>query len=210
MSGIVSVNHPLLLHHLAILRSRTTKPLEFRQQIHCISTLLAVKATEDLPVNLVSIETPLAATEASEMSLAVAIVPILRAGLGMVDAMLGLLPDAEVWHLGIYRDEATSRPVEYYSKLPDSDPCEVAYVLDPMLATGGSVLAAIESLQNWGCPDIRLISIIASQPGIDRVHSMFPHVRIVVAAIDPELNADNYIVPGLGDAGDRFFNTERW
>lgn len=207
MSQLVELAHPLAKHHLSILRDVSTPPWLFRQQVHRLATLLAFAATEDLPVRSRPVTTPLTTTDGYELSPRIALVPILRAGLGLVDPLQSLLPDAEVWHLGMYRDEVTSRPVEYYCKLPASDPCDVGFVLDPMLATGGSLLSAIEALQRWGCPDIRVMSVIASQSGIDRLKREYPGVRLFVCAVDPELNDRNFIVPGLGDAGDRIFNT---
>jgi uracil phosphoribosyltransferase len=154
-----------------------------------------------------TVQTPL--TEASGSSIAerIALIPILRAGLGMVDPILNLIPDAQVWHLGIYRDETTMQPVEYYSKLPAGQPVDTALILDPMLATGGSVLAALDDVENWGVTKIKVLSIIASRHGIDVVQNRRPETQIYVAAIDPELNNRKFIVPGLGDAGDRTFNT---
>ncbi len=207
MTHLVELQHPLAKHHLSILRDSATPPWLFRQQVHRLATLLAFAATEDLPVRTRPVTTPLTTTQGYELSTRIALVPILRAGLGLVDPLQSLLPDAEVWHLGMYRDEVTSRPVEYYCKLPATNPCDVGFVLDPMLATGGSLLSAIEALQRWGCPDIRVMSVIASQPGIDRLKSEYPAVRLFVCAVDPELNDRNFIVPGLGDAGDRIFNT---
>ncbi len=207
MSGAHVVTHPLVDHHLTILRDRQTPPALFRQQTHRLAALLAFAATEDLPLRNRTIQTPLVETTGRELAPRIAIVPILRAGLGMVDPLQELLPEAEVWHLGMYRDEATARPVEYYCKLPADDPCDVGFVLDPMLATGGSVVSAIATLVKWGCGDIRVLSVIASQPGVDRLHQEYPSVKIFVAAVDPELNEQKFIVPGLGDAGDRIFNT---
>lgn len=207
MTHLVELQHPLAKHHLSILRDATTPPWLFRQQVHRLATLLAFAATEDLPVRRKSVMTPLTTTDGYELSSRIALVPILRAGLGLVDPLQSLLPDAEVWHLGMYRDEVTSRPVEYYCKLPAEDPCDVGFVLDPMLATGGSLLSAIEALIRWGCPDIRVMSVIASQPGVDRLKREYPQVRLFVCSVDAELNDRNFIVPGLGDAGDRIFNT---
>lgn len=207
MDGVVEVIHPLVGHHLSILRDRRTHPALFRQQTHRLATLLAYEATQDLPTKSRQIETPLTEMAGTQIASRIALVPILRAGLGMVDPLQDLLPEAEVWHLGMYRDEETATPVEYYCKLPQDHPSDVAFVLDPMLATGGSVVSALEALQRWGCPDIRVLSIIASRPGVERLQKEFPNLRIFVAAIDPELNADKFIVPGLGDAGDRIFNT---
>jgi uracil phosphoribosyltransferase len=153
-------------------------------------------------------QTPLCLTAGSELEQRIGLVPILRAGLGMVDPVLNLIPQAEVWHLGIYRDEHTMQPVEYYSRLPSSEPVDVALVLDPMLATGGSVVAALATLADWGVPTVKVLSVIASEEGIREVETRHPNTRIFVAAIDPELNDQKFIVPGLGDAGDRTFNTQ--
>jgi uracil phosphoribosyltransferase len=207
VAGAVQLSHPLVSHHLTILRDRHTPPSLFRQQTFRLATLLAFAATEDLQLKPKSIETPLTKMEGSELSSKIALVPILRAGLGMIEPLQQLLPDAEVWHLGMYRDEKTALPVEYYCKLAAGGASDVGYVLDPMLATGGSVVSAIEALHRWGCPDVRVLSIIASQPGIDRLNREFPNVKVYVCAIDPELNDHKFIVPGLGDAGDRIFNT---
>lgn len=201
------VEHPLVKHHLSILRERTTPPSLFRQQAQRLASLIAYSATADLELEPVRVQTPICKMTGSRLKPKIGIVPILRAGLGMVEPLQELLPDAEVWHLGMYRDEKTSQPVEYYSKLPPDRPCDVGFILDPMLATGGSVLSAIDALHRWGCSDVRVLSIIASQPGIDRLDREHPGVKIYVASIDPELNANDFIVPGLGDAGDRIFNT---
>jgi uracil phosphoribosyltransferase len=209
MTQIVEVRHPLILHHLTRLRDRTTSPAEFRSLIDRLAVLLAYEATQDLLVHDVEVETPLTITGGHELSQSIGLVPILRAGLGMVDAVLNLIPTAEVWHLGLYRDEATARPVEYYSKLPDSKPVDVALVLDPMLATGGSATAALEALDAWGVRSVKLLSVIAARDGIEAVTSRFPLAQVYVCAIDPELNSRKFIVPGLGDAGDRTFNTMR-
>lgn len=207
MSHLLELNHPLVKHHLSILRDSSTPPWLFRQQVHRLATLLAFAATEDLPLQPRMVSTPLTDLKGHQLSSRIALVPILRAGLGLVDPLQSLIPEAEVWHLGMYRDEITSRPVEYYCKLPTDDPCDVGFVLDPMLATGGSLLSAIEALMRWGCPDIRVLSVIASQPGVDRLKEEYPQVRLFVCAVDPTLNDRNFIVPGLGDAGDRIFNT---
>ncbi len=207
MDGVIELKHSLVDHHLTILRDRTTAPSLFRRQTHRLASLLAFSATTDLPIRDRRITTPLTETDGSELAVKIAIVPILRAGLGMVEPLQELLPEAEVWHLGMYRDEQTAQPIEYYCKLPAGGACDVVFVLDPMLATGGSVVSAIEALDRWDCPDIRVLSIIASRPGLERLQSEFPGVRVFVAAIDPELNEQQFIVPGLGDAGDRIFNT---
>lgn len=169
--------------------------------------LLGVRATEDLATRPTSVRTPLAETEGRCLSVNVGLVPILRAGLGMVDPILQLLPDAAVWHLGLYRNEATAEPVGYYDKLPQENAPNVALVLDPMLATGGSIELVVRRLMRWGVDEIRVLSIIASRPGLDRVVTDFPRLKTFVAAIDPELNERAFIVPGLGDAGDRIFDT---
>ncbi|MCA9133293.1 MAG: uracil phosphoribosyltransferase [Planctomycetales bacterium] len=207
MGGAIEVRHPLLDHHLTILRDKQTPPAVFRRQTQRLATLLAYEATADLPLRSRPIETPIQKMNGQQLAVRIAIVPILRAGLGMVDPVQDLLPDAEVWHLGMYRDELTATPVEYYCKLPAGRACEVGFVLDPMLATGGSVVSALELLSRWGCADIRVLSIIAARPGIERLEREFPQVKVFVAAIDPHLNEHNFIVPGLGDAGDRIFNT---
>ncbi len=207
MGGVIAVEHPLVDHHLTILRDRETPAVLFRQQVKRLATLLAFQATADLPLQSKLIATPMVQTEGKTLAVRVAIVPILRAGLGMVEPLQELLPEAEVWHLGMYRDEQTATPVEYYCKLPEGKACQVGFVLDPMLATGGSVLAALETLQRWGCADLRVLSIIAARPGVERLERLFPNIKIYVAAVDPELNEHNFIVPGLGDAGDRIFNT---
>lgn len=201
------VKHPLVEHHLTILRDKQTPPAVFREQAHRLASLIAYSATADLELEPRTIQTPICEMTGAQLKPRIGIVPILRAGLGMVEPLQRLLPDAEVWHLGMYRDEATSQPVEYYCKLPEDRPCDVVFILDPMLATGGSVLSAIDALQRWGSKDIRVLSIIASQPGVDRLDREHPGVKVYVGAIDPELNENDFIVPGLGDAGDRIFNT---
>ena len=209
MSNVVEVSHPLIKHHLACLRDKHTPPHEFRQLVHRLAVLLAYEATKDLTLAPREIETPLTHMPAHRLNQRVGLVPILRAGLGMVDPILNLIPTAEVWHLGLYRDEETALPVEYYSKLPATEPLDVALVVDPMLATGGSIAAALAALQRWNVPHSRVLSIIASRTGIEAVTRQFPSTPIYVCAIDPELNARKFIVPGLGDAGDRIFNTLR-
>jgi uracil phosphoribosyltransferase len=205
----IEVDHPLIKHHLSRLRDRATNPEQFRRGIGRLSVLLAYEATSDLPLAVHSLATPLTRTEGHRLNCRVGLVPILRAGLGMVDPILDLVPEAEVWHLGLYRDEATAEPVEYYRKLPDQSPVDVGLVLDPMLATGGSATAALAALQSWGVPRVKLLSVIASREGIRRVTEEFPATQIYVCAIDRDLDARKFIVPGLGDAGDRTFNTPK-
>ncbi len=205
--GPCLVDHPLIRHHLVRLRDETTGPVEFRLLVGRLAVLLAYEATKDLMVQSVEVRTPLATTSGDVLKHRIGLVPILRAGLGMVDAVLNLIPDGEVWHLGLYRDEQTARPVEYYSKIPNSRPFDVALVLDPMLATGGSATAALAALRQRQVPQLKLLSVIAAREGIAEVQSQFPETQIYVCGIDPELNAQKFIVPGLGDAGDRIFNT---
>lgn len=207
MSPIIKIDHPLVEHHLCRVRAASTRPCEFRDAIQRLSVLIGVHATKDLPIQPTKVQTPLAEADGYQLSARIALVPILRAGLGMVDPLQDLLPDASVWHLGLYRNEETAEPVGYYDKLPKTGAPNVAMVLDPMLATGGSVDLVIRRLIRWGVDEIRVLSIIASREGIDRVHRDFPGVKIFVAAIDPVLNDQSFIVPGLGDAGDRIFDT---
>jgi uracil phosphoribosyltransferase len=207
--NVFRLRHPLVEHHLCEIRDARTRPGAFRLAIGRLAMLLGVHATEDLPTQPISIRTPLADANCEQLSVRIGIVPILRAGLGMVDPLLVLLPDAEVWHLGLYRNEETAEPISYYDKLPVGGAPDVVMLLDPMLATGGSIVLAIQRLVQWGVKDIRVVSIIASQPGIDRVTNMFQDVKIFVATIDPILDERSYIVPGLGDAGDRIFDTQR-
>jgi uracil phosphoribosyltransferase len=207
VSNVVELQHPLGLHHLSVLRDKHTPPAQFRTQIQLLSMLLAVRATEDLRLEGVEIETPLCRMQGQRLEHRIAIVPILRAGLGLIEPVLQLLPEAEVWHLGMYRDEATALPVEYYCKLPKDNPAHVGLVLDPMLATGGSIRAAVGALRRWGVSDIRVLSVIAAREGIRLLHGEYPDVRLYVVAVDEELNDHKFIVPGLGDAGDRMFNT---
>lgn len=205
--GVFEVCHPLIQLHLTRLRDRETSPAYFRQSVRRLATLLAYEATKDLAVAKTRVQTPLAETDGVELAKRVGLVPILRAGLGMVDPVLDLVPTAEVWHLGLYRDEATAKPVRYYDKLPAQRPVDTAIVLDPMLATGGSVMAALMTLREWGVGQVKVVSLIASSEGVTAVAAQFPESQIYVCQIDPELNDQKFIVPGLGDAGDRIFNT---
>lgn len=206
-SRVHQLAHPLSAHHLTILRDVTTPPAIFRSQVQRLATLLAVYATEDLNLVSKSIATPLTQHVGQCLAVKIAIVPILRAGLSMVEPVLHLLPDAEVRHLGMYRDEETAKPVEYYRKLPRGFPADVGLILDPMLATGGSIRMAVAALKDWGVKDIRVISLIAAPEGIKLLHEEAPDVPLYVAGVDECLNAQKFIVPGLGDAGDRIFNT---
>jgi uracil phosphoribosyltransferase len=206
-TAVHCIAHPLAAHHLRTLRDVRTTTSQFRVAINRMAMLLGVYATEDLGTRTEAVQTPLAMTTGKVLADRVGLVPILRAGLGLVDPLLQLLPDAEVWHLGLYRNEETAQPVSYYDKLPAAQPVDVGLVLDPMLATGGSIRLAVARLQHWGVRDVRVLSVIASQAGIERIQQEFPDVSIYVGAIDPHLNERQYIVPGLGDAGDRIFNT---
>jgi uracil phosphoribosyltransferase len=207
LKTVREIKHPLVVHHLTRLRDNSTPPAEFRRLVRRLSVLLAYEATQDLPVVDRAVETPLATMLGKELRGRLGLVPILRAGLGMVDPVLELLPEAEVWHLGLYRDEVTLEPVEYYQKLPTDRPVDVGFVLDPMLATGGSIAAAVTALKRWGAPSIRVLSILAAPEGLQMLEKAFPEVTIHVCAVDERLNDVGYIVPGLGDAGDRCFNT---
>lgn len=206
-SQVTELRHSLAQHHLASLRNWSTTPSQFRYHAGVLATLLAAEVTSTLPLRKVSVQTPLEVTECQELAARIAAVPILRAGLGMVTPLTDMIPDLEVWHLGLYRDEETAQPVHYYDKLPATDPPDVAIVLDPMLATGGSALLAIQALKRWGVSRVFMLSIIAAPEGVRRVLEQFPDVRVITAAVDRELNDRKYILPGLGDAGDRIFNT---
>jgi uracil phosphoribosyltransferase len=199
--------HPAVLHKLAILRDERTEPKKFREVVRELSWLLGYEALADARLRPLRVRTPLEEIDAHELGDRIGLVPILRAGLGMVDAMLELMPTAQVWHLGLFRDERTLRPVEYYNKLPDSATVELCLILDPMLATGGSATAAIDVLKRWGANRIKLINLIAAPDGVAAVSAAHPDVTIHCAALDRELNDKGYILPGLGDAGDRQFGT---
>jgi uracil phosphoribosyltransferase len=201
--------HPAVLHKLSLLRTETVEPKKFRELVREISWLLGYEALMDARVDPISVKTPIEETDGARLADRIGLVPILRAGLGMVDAMLELMPTAEVWHLGLFRDERTLRPVEYYNKLPDSATVDLCLILDPMLATGGSATAAIEVLKRWGATRIKLLNLIAAPEGVRAVQGAHPDVPIYVAALDRQLNEKGYIMPGLGDAGDRQFGTGR-
>ena len=199
--------HPAVLHKLAILRDERTEPKKFREVVRELSWLLGYEALADVGVRPLEIRTPMEPMTAHQLGERIGLVPILRAGLGMVDAMLELMPTAQVWHLGLFRDERTLRPVEYYNKLPDSASVDLCLILDPMLATGGSATAAIEVLKKWGAVRIKLVNLIAAPEGVAAVTSAHPDVAIYCASLDRGLNDRGYIQPGLGDAGDRQFGT---
>ena len=199
--------HPAVLHKLALLRDVATEPKKFRELVREISWLVGYEALADARTRAIRVRTPLEETDGFELADRIGLVPILRAGLGMVDAMLELMPTAQVWHLGLFRDERTLRPVEYYNKLPDSATVDTCLILDPMLATGGSATAAIEVLKHWGAVRIKLINLICAPEGVRAVREAHPDVPIHSAALDRQLNEKGYIMPGLGDAGDRQFGT---
>ena len=209
MANVTVLDHPLIQHKLAILRSKDTPVKEFRELVGEIAGLMCYEATRNLPLKEVRVETPI--TTATCHMLArkkMAIVPILRAGLGMVDSMVGLIPSAKIGHIGLYRDPETHKPVEYYCKLPDDIGNRQVFVVDPMLATGGSAIAAIDFLKQHGCKQIIMMNIIGCPEGVKAVTAAHPDVDIYLAAMDEKLNANAYIVPGLGDAGDRIFGTK--
>ncbi len=209
MSKVVVFDHPLIKHKLTHIRDKNTGSKEFRELVTEVSTLMAYEVTRDLTLEEVEIETPVCKTKSYVISgKKVGLVPILRAGLGMVDGMLSLIPAAKVGHIGLYRDPETFLPVEYYCKLPQDVPERELIVLDPMLATGGSAVAAIQFLKDRGAKAIKLVNLIAAPEGIKAVQDAHPDVDIYVAAVDEKLNDHKYIVPGLGDAGDRLFGTK--
>jgi uracil phosphoribosyltransferase len=199
--------HPLVLHKLALLRDQATEPRAFRALVRDLSKLLFYEATLDLGLDPVTVHTPLAECAGHRLAGQLGLVPILRAGLGMADAILELVPEARVWHLGLYRDHETLKPVTYYNKLPPTPDIDVALVVDPMLATGGSAVAAIDILRRWGVRRIKFLGLIAAPEGVRTLQEAHPDVAIHLAALDSHLNEHSYIVPGLGDAGDRQFAT---
>ena len=209
MAFVKVVNHPLIQHKLAILRNKKTSVKEFRELVSEISGLMCYEATRNLPTREVEVQTPVAMAKCRVLAgKKLAIVPILRAGLGMVDAMVDLIPSAKIGHIGLYRDPETHMPVEYYCKLPEDIENRQVFVVDPMLATGGSAIAAIDFLKARGCKHIIMMNIIGCPEGVKAVQEAHPDVDIYMAACDEKLNEHAYIVPGLGDAGDRIFGTK--
>ncbi len=200
-------NHPLVQHHLAALRDASTPPQLFRHLVNEIAQILFYEATRDLKLKPATVATPVARANVAVLAESIALVPVLRAGLGMANAMLEALPTASVWHLGLYRDHQTLKPVTYYNKLPADHGLDVAFVLDPMLATGGSAIEAINILKRAGVPSVRFIGLIAAPEGVKALQEAHPDVPAYLGAIDSHLNELGYIVPGLGDAGDRQFGT---
>ena len=207
MSNVFASNHPLVAHKLTRLRNKNTDPKKFRELVREMAGLLAYEATADLATVERQVETPLATLAGAELREKIGLVPILRAGLGMVEGIWELMPTSEVWHIGLYRDERTLKPVEYYNKLPIEPTVSVCLILDPMLATGGSAVATTDIVKRWGVKKIKFVGLIGAPEGIKNMQDHHPDVPIYLAAIDDHLNERGYIVPGLGDAGDRQFGT---
>jgi len=207
MSNVFVSNHPLVAHKLTRLRDKNTNAKQFRELVREISALLTYEATADLSTTPRPVETPLDRAQGTELKERIGLVPILRAGLGMVEGVWGLMPSTEVWHIGLYRDEETLQPVEYYNKLPVEPTVSMCLILDPMLATGGSAVATVDILKRWGVRKIKFVGIIGAPEGIALMEKHHPDVPIYLAAVDDHLNEHGYIVPGLGDAGDRQFGT---
>ena len=209
MAKVFIMDHPLVHHKLAVMRNKETPVKEFRELVNEIAGLMCYEATRDLPLMDVEVETPVATAHCKMLAgKKLAIVPILRAGLGMVDPLVDLIPSAKIGHIGLYRDPETHEPVEYYCKLPEDIGNRVTFVVDPMLATGGSAVAAIDFLKQHGCKKIIMMNVIGCPEGIKRVQEAHPDVDMYLAACDERLNEHAYIVPGLGDAGDRIFGTK--
>ena len=209
MATVHVIDHPLIQHKLAVLRNKETPVKEFRELVNEISGLMCYEATRNLPTVEVNVETPLMTAKCRMLAgKKLAIVPILRAGLGMVDAMVDLIPSAKIGHIGLYRDPETHKPVEYYCKLPEDVEHRQVFVVDPMLATGGSAVAAIDFLKAHGCKNIIMMNILGCPEGVAAVQAAHPDVEMYLAAMDEKLNDHAYILPGLGDAGDRIFGTK--
>jgi uracil phosphoribosyltransferase len=216
MAQVFVSEHPLIRHKVTLLRSVETEPKKFRELIREVAILLAYEATADLGLRQVPVQTPLAVTAGDELTDKIGLVPILRAGLGMVEGIWEMMPTSEVWHIGLYRDHRTLEPVEYYNKLPVHPTVQVCLILDPMLATGGSAVATVDILKRWGARRVKFVGIIGAPEGVERLNKAHPDVDIYLAALDDHLTPppskpddppEGYIVPGLGDAGDRQFGT---
>jgi uracil phosphoribosyltransferase len=201
------LDHPLARHHVTVMRDEGTPSSAFRRSAARLTELLFAEATRDLELAPVRVRTPLVETDGHRLAQRIGLVPILRAGLGMLDPVLNLVPEAQVWHLGFYRDEETLQPVSYYNKLPPGRPVDVAFVLDPMLATGGSAIAALRTLRGWGCTRAKVLALFAAPEGLAAVAAAYPDAPIHCCSLDERLNERGFILPGLGDAGDRLFNT---
>ena len=207
MNNVYPSTHPLMATKLTRLRDVKTEPKKFRELVREIAIMLAVEATQDLAVMPTTVQTPLMEAPGFDLMERVGLVPILRSGLGMVEGVWELMPSSEVWHIGLYRDERTLKPVAYYNRLPVEPTVSVCFILDPMLATGGSAVATVDILKKWGVRKIKFLGLIAAPEGINTLHSAHPDVPIHIGVIDDRLNEHGYILPGLGDAGDRQFGT---
>ncbi len=207
MTNVYVSDHPLVKHKLTLLRNIDTTPKKFRELVREITLLLAYEASRDLKVTSCDVETPLVKMVGHKLAEPIGLVPVLRSGLGMVEGIWELLPSAEVWHIGLFRDERTLRPVAYYSRLPVHPSVSVCLILDPMLATGGSAIKTVDILKDWGAKRIKFMGIIGAPEGVNALQQAHPDVDIYLAALDDHLNDHAYIVPGLGDAGDRQFGT---
>jgi uracil phosphoribosyltransferase len=207
MKNVFESKHPLVKHKLTRLRDTETNPKKFRELVRELGALLTYEATADLATTTVDVTTPMSETKGEDLKEKIGLVPILRAGLGMVEGVWELMPSAEVWHIGLYRDERTLKPVAYYNRLPIAPTVAVCLILDPMLATGGSAVATVDILKDWGVTKIKFVGLIGAPEGIRRLHKAHPDVSIHLAAVDERLNENGYILPGLGDAGDRQFGT---
>lgn len=207
MNNVFPSTHPLMSTKLTLLRDAKTEPKKFRELVREMAIMLAVEATQDLAVQPTTVQTPLTEATGYHLMERIGLVPILRSGLGMVEGVWELMPGAEVWHIGLYRDERTLKPVSYYNRLPVEPTVSVCLILDPMLATGGSATATVDILKNWGVSKIKFLGLIAAPEGIEVLHNNHPDVPIHIAAIDKGLNEHGFILPGLGDAGDRQFGT---
>ncbi|MCY3778859.1 MAG: uracil phosphoribosyltransferase [Chloroflexi bacterium] len=208
MSANLQVStHPLVKHKLTLLRDRATDHRKFRELVRELALLLCYEATHDLALEAATVNTPMGEAQGWLSSEVIGVVPILRAGLGLVDGIQELLPNVQVWHIGLYRDEETLRPVQYYNKLPAEPTVQLCLVLDPMLATGGSAIATVDILKRWGAKRIKFVGILAAPEGVEALSSAHPDVQMHVAELDERLNDIGFIVPGLGDAGDRMFGT---
>jgi uracil phosphoribosyltransferase len=208
MSSQVHISsHPLVQHKMTLLRDQRTEPKKFREVMREVAILLTYEALADLATEEVTVVTPLGQASGYRLKERIGLVPILRAGLGMAEGVLSMMPSAEVWHIGLFRDEETLKPVEYYSRLPVSPTVDVCLVLDPMLATGGSAVVAVDILKRWGAGRVKFVGVIASAEGVRHLSATHPDMPLYLAAVDERLNEAGFIVPGLGDAGDRQFGT---
>jgi uracil phosphoribosyltransferase len=204
---VTVIDHPIVSRDMTIVRNKKTNTADFRAAIARIATILAFYSLKEIPLKKITIDTPVQATDGYDIDMDIVIVPILRAGLSLVSAIIDFVPDAKVGHLGMYRDEKTHKPVDYYSNMPAGLESSLVLVVDPMLATGGSAEDAISFVKEHGATNIRFISLISAPEGLNRITSKFPDVPVITAAIDDHLNDDAFIIPGLGDAGDRYFGT---